>query len=287
MARTISVIYDEIVAEMATMSSLNAFQPNVHSAQTFLTELTSSSKVAIWKSFLWVVAFALWVNEVLLDKHKEEIELRAREIIAGTPSWYRDQCLLFQYGSALQWINNRFQYSAIDETKQVIKRAAVVEGAGQVRLKVAKLSGDTPVPLSTSEFNAFLQYMAKVKLAGTDLTIISNPSDTLKIRYDIVYDPLVLTETGELINTPGTYPVHDVINEFIGNLPFNGVLNLTQLTDAIQQVEGVVDPTLVSAWAKFGSLPYSLINKNYQADAGHMVIDPANPLTSTINYINV
>jgi len=129
--------------------------------------------------------------------------------------------------------------------------------------------------------------MAKVKLAGTDLTIISNPSDTLKIRYDIVYDPLVLTETGELINTPGTYPVHDVINEFIGNLPFNGVLNLTQLTDAIQQVEGVVDPTLVSAWAKFGSLPYSLINKNYQADAGHMVIDPANPLTSTINYINV
>jgi len=124
MARTISVIYDEIVAEMATMSSLNAFQPNVHSAQTFLTELTSSSKVAIWKSFLWVVAFALWVNEVLLDKHKEEIELRAREIIAGTPSWYRDQCLLFQYGSALQWINNRFQYSAIDETKQVIKRSS-------------------------------------------------------------------------------------------------------------------------------------------------------------------
>lgn len=31
MARTISVIYDEIVAEMQTLSSLAAFQPNVHS----------------------------------------------------------------------------------------------------------------------------------------------------------------------------------------------------------------------------------------------------------------
>lgn len=287
MARTIPMIYDEMVAEMQTFSSLNDFQPNIHSAQTFLTAITTSSRVAIWKSFLWVIAFGCWINEVLLDQHKAEIEARAREIIAGTPSWYRDQCLLFQYGSSLQWINNRFQYSVIDLTKQIIKRAAVVEGAGEVRLKVAKLSGNTPVPLSASEYNAFLSYMAKVKLAGTYLTIVSNPSDTLKLSYDIVYDPLVLTASGESISTPGTYPVHDVINSFIGNLPFNGVLNLTQLTDAIQDVEGVVDPTLVSAWAKFGSLPYTLIDKNYQADAGHMVIDSANPLTSTINYINV
>ncbi|MDT8413217.1 MAG: hypothetical protein RQ875_12190 [Vicingaceae bacterium] len=287
MARTIANIYDEMVVEMQTFSSLNDFQANIHTSQTFLTDITSDSKVAIWRSFLWVVAFCAWLNEVLLDKHKEEIEIRSREIIAGTPSWYRDQCLIFQYGSSLQWINNRYQYSAINIAQQIVKRAAVVEGAGQVRLKVAKLTGNTPVPLSLSEFNAFEAYMQKVKLAGTDLTIISRVSDELKIHYDIIYDPLVLTSTGESISSPGVFPVHDAINEFIGNLPFNGVLVLTQLTDVIQLIDGVVDPTLTSAWAKFGALPYSLIDKSYQADAGHMVIDSANPLTATINYINV
>lgn len=287
MARSITTIYDEMLAEMQTFSSLADFQPNVHSSQTFLTDITSSSKVAIWRSFIWVFAFAVWVHELVFDKHKEEMEVRAREIIAGTPSWYRDQCLIFQYGSSLQWINNRFQYSVIDTSLQIVKRAAILEGANQVRIKVAKLSGNVPVALSIAEFNAFQAYMNKVKIAGTELTIVSRTSDLLKINYDIIYDPLVLTGTGELISTPGTFPVHDVINAFIGNLPFNGVLNLTQLTDAIQQVEGVIDPTLLSAWAKFGALPYSLINKNYQADAGHMVIDPTNPLTATINYINV
>src|SRR5690606_37796732 len=106
---------------------------------------------------------------------------------------------------------------------------AVVDSGGQVVIKIAKLSGTTPVPLSAGELSAFDAYINQVKFAGTNILTISRTADLLKIYYDITYDPLVLTPSGESINTPGVYPVEAAINNYISNLPFNGILNLTKL----------------------------------------------------------
>ena len=284
MARSITEIYDEIVAEMTTFSSLQELQPNIHDAQTLLTVITTQSKVAIWKLYIWIFAVAAWVQEVLLDKHRLEVEQRALEITVGNIPWYRDQSFIFQFGDALQYINNKYIYPVIDESKQVIKRCSVIEAGTQVRIKVAKLSGTTPVKLSISELTSFISYIQQVKVAGTDVAVISEDADKLKVGFNVHYNPLVMSPTGELISEPGTYPVHDSINNYIQQLPFDGVLNLTKLIDAVQAAKGVVDPVLNIAEATYGNVPYVAIAREYNAFAGHMAIDTNYPLVNMITY---
>jgi len=284
MARTITEIYDEMVTEKQTMSSLNAFQPNIDNSQTLLTDLTSQSKVAVWRLLFFVAAVSIWVLETLFDKHSQEVEARANELITGPALWYRDQCFIFQYGDALTWNGKNYNYPIINDAIKIIKRAAVIEAGGQVRIKVAKLDSGLPVPLSASEKTAFETYINKVKFAGTNIDVLSLTSDLLKISYKVVYDPLVLNSNGELISDTSIKPVELAINNHIQNLPFNGILNLTKLTDSIQASLGVIDPIIQTAEAKYGSIPYQPIINNFNADAGHMVIDPAFPLSTQITY---
>ncbi len=286
MAREITEIYDSAIAEKNTMASLNDLQPNIDSSQTLMTNLTSTSKVATWRLTFWVCSFLIWWHEKLFDVHKEEIEARALEIITGTVLWCRDQCFVWQYGDSLTWNGNKYTYSIINESNKIIKRAAVIEVGGQVRIKVAKLDGsDLPIPLTSPELASFEAYWSKIKVAGTNISIISRDADLLKISVKVYYDPLVLSATGELISTPGTFPVEDAITEYIQSLPFNGRLNLAFLTDAIQTAEGVVSPFITSAEAKYDVFPYQLFTDLYEAEAGHMKIDPANPLSGTITYV--
>lgn len=285
MARTINEIYNQMVTEKQNMTSLNALQPSTDTATNLLNELSSSSKVAIWRLKFYVVAVAIWFHETNWDVYYKKLQDQANKLYVGTLPWYRDQCFYFQYGDSLSYIDNHYVYATIDPSKQIIKRASVNDVGGQVRIKVAKLSGTTPVALSAPELTAFSSYLNSVKIGGTNLSIVSRDADLLKIYYNIVYDPLLLTSSGELISSPGTYPVEDAINNYISNLPFDGVLNITKLTDEIQNATGVIDPIINNAEAKYGTLAYAPINNNYNADAGHMKIDPSYPLNTTLNYV--
>lgn len=286
MARTVKEIYNEMVLEKQQMTVLSSLQPSIDNAQNLLSDLTTQSKVAIWRLLFFVTAVAIWVHEKLFDRHKAEIEIRANELITGTARWYREQCFVFQYGDAIQWVDNKYTYPRVNPANQIIKRAAVIEAGGQVRIKVAKLDTDgLPAPLSVAEITAFKAYIGQIKFAGTSISVISRDADLLKVSFDVVYDPLVMNGIGELIIDPSVKPVESAINDYIQNLPFNGVLNLTSLTDAVQQAEGVIDPVLNGAAAKYGRLAYQVIDKKYNADAGHMKIDPAHPLSPNINYL--
>lgn len=287
MARTLTVIYDALIDEKETFTSLDTLVPNPDAAQDFLDDLTTPSKVAVWRLFTWVVAVGIWTHEQLFDQHKAAVELLSTTLVTGTLRWYRERALEFQLGDTLQFINDIFQYPVIDVSKQIVKRSAAIEGSGQVRIKVAKEVATVLVPLSASEEVSFTSYMNQIKFAGTNLAVINLSADTLKVDIKVVYDALVLSTTGELIDTPGTFPVEDAINNFLDQLPFDGVLNLTQLVDAIQAAEGVVDPILNSVQARTGAVPYAEVVENYTAVAGYMIIDPAFPLDNiaVIQYV--
>ena len=62
-------------------------------------------------------------------------------------------------------------------------------------------------------------------------TVLSNltEADLLKVAYTIYYDPLVMNSDGELIADDTIKPVELAINNYIQNLPFNGILNLNKL----------------------------------------------------------
>jgi len=284
MARSITEIYNAIITEKETFSELDALVPNPDDAQTFLDDLTTPSKVSIWRLHYWVMATAVWLHEVLFDKHKEEIEAIAASVVPGTLRWYVDQALEYQHGDVLTWDGEKFVYDPIDEAAMIVKRAAALEVGSQVRIKVAKLVADVPAKLSAPEKDAFSAYMNLIKFAGTDLAVISEDADLLWIKYKVYYDPLVMAADGSLISDAAVFPVEDAINNFISNLYFNGTLDLTLLTDAVQQAEGVVSPFLTQAKAKYGLLPYSTFTEFYEAFAGYMEIDPAHPLSTEITY---
>lgn len=285
MARTIQEIYDAIILEKQNTPMLNALQPSIDDSQTLLNDLTSTSKVAVWRLWAWVMAAAIYLHESLWDIFKKEIEDLAAAAIPGTARWLRDQCYIFQLGYALQWINNKYQYSVIDPAARIVQRAAVVDTGGQVTIKVAKLVGTTVTPLSTPELNAFDAYINQIKFAGTQTVVISRTADLLRIYMDIYYDPLVLDATGGLLSNPTVKPAEDAINNYISNLPFNGELVLTKLIDAVQQALGVTDPVLQTAEARYGGVPYAFFTVSYLPDAGHMKVDPSFPLFGTLNYI--
>jgi hypothetical protein len=289
MARSISEIYDEMVNEKQSFSSLNGLLPTgqINPAQELLTQLTTASKVAIWRLQLWVVATGIFTIETLMDTFKADVTALSDVLITGTTRWLAEESKKFQVGDTLVFINGIYKYSVINTSLQIVQRASAKEGAnGSVLLKVAKLTGGIPEKLTVAELNSFKGYIDQIKGAGVLVIVISDDPDELIVNYKIYYDPLVLSPTGESLSAPGTFPVEDNINSFIGNLDFDGVLNITKMTDSIQSVSGVKDPVFQSASARFGAFPFLPITDNYESNAGYMVISPANPLNTTLTYID-
>jgi hypothetical protein len=101
------------------------------------------------------------------------------------------------------------------------------------------------------------------------------------------YDPLLLTSTGELISTPGTYPVRDAVNAYLLNLEFDSRFELMALIDYVQKATGVSNngsAYVVSASARYGTNPFVAFTQKYYPNAGYMVVDPLTPLSASINY---
>ena len=290
MARALTEIYDQLVAEKEAKAELTGLLPDPDSAADLINDVNTNttSKTAVWRLQLFVMAFGIWVHEQIFDQHKAEIQAFADTLIGGTSRWLRSEAFKFQLGDSLSFDEDtqKFSYPIINTANQIIKRASVQEIGGQVRLKVAKEdTGGNPVPLDASELTAFTAYINQIKFAGTNTSITSNPADELIIEFDVYYDPILMDGTGTLLSDGSTKPIEVAIQNYLDNIPFNGVLNLTKLVDAVQAATGVVDPILTSAQARFGANPFANIDREYLADSGYLVIDAANPLSGTITYI--
>lgn len=233
MARSIQQIYDSIIAEKENQSTLNGLLPQGETYPNFLAELTSASKVAIWRTWAFITAVAHHVHELQFDLFKAEVDQTIADRGGfGTPPWYQDMVLAFQYGDELERIGAAFQYAELDVSKQIISDCAIqVTQQGTVLVKVAKQSG----PLDNDESLALQSYLNKIKIAGTKIGVISQDSDQVDAEYDIYYDPLIPLNVLQA-------NLQTALDDFLDNLPFNGELRITKLTDKLQSVAGVVDP---------------------------------------------
>lgn len=285
--RTIEEIQASILTKKNETASLNALEVLTTNEKQTIGDITSGSKVSIWRLWVYIMSFVVWLHEAVFETHKTEIE----ELIAlnkiHTARWYKSKALLFQFGFDLFGETDYYDNTNVDEAlvldSLIIKQASVQEIAGRLKLKVAKESSEGILePLSTIEQNAFRQYMQLVKDAGTFIEIISRDPDTLKLELDIYFNPLVLNSNGERLDGTNNTPVLDAIKEFLYNLEFNGELILTKLTDFLQGVEGVEMPVISLAQAKFGLNVYSDIDETYIADSGYMLL---NETDTIINYI--
>ena len=265
MARTILAIYDSIIAEKESGANLTGLTPDPETSTQLLTDLSSGSKVAVWRLWAYITAVAIYAHEVIFDLFKEEVQAIADAAAPGTPGWYQKKMLEFQYGDTLTYFNYQYVYDPVDESARIITRCAVQERSdGAVLIKVAKDSGGTPVPLSAPEKSAAESYAAKIKFAGTRLAVTSLDPDELDIDYTVFYDPLVPLATLQA-------NLQAAADAFLAELPFNAEFRITRFTDALQAVTGVIDPVFQSATATpDGGSPESVAVR-YLPAAGYMV----------------
>lgn len=283
MARTIAQIQQAII--------------DAKNADTNLSGLSSTSNVAIWRLWTYIVAFCQWTIETFFDLHVTEVKSIIATQKPHTLQWYATMAKAFQYGDALAVDSDT--YAVIDTTKQIVNYAAATEykdGIKGLRIKIATLSGGSLAKIVDPQLTAFKAYMAQIKDAGVRLTIDSNDPDSLKLSLNIYYDALVLDSNGKRLDSTNDTPVQNAIDTFLESIDFNGLYINYELLQAIKSVDGVVIPELISAQASYGTRPYvplfpayidssgALIDVGYTPDAGYLRIFNRNTDLS-LNFI--
>lgn len=261
MARTIAEIQAEIIA--------------AKEARTELAVLSSSSRTAIWRLWIYITAVAIWTLENLFGLHKAEVTDIINNMKAHSAKWYANIAKAYQHGQILPPDTDKYDNTGLTEQeiaeKKIVAYAAVVEAERGLRIKVAKDNGTDLVALDPDEERPqFEEYMDRVKDAGVKLLITSTSADSLKLDIAIYYDPLVLDSEGRRLDGSDNEPVQKAVRNYLRNLPFNGIFVLAYLVDVLQQVPGVVVPHILSASARYGVLPYTSFNVEYQPDAGYL-----------------
>ena len=275
MARSIQDIQQLIYAQKAQEPALES--------------LNSTSKVAIWRLWVYIISVAIWSLEKLFDLHRIDIDKRLTELKPHTARWYRSKALAFQYGYYLapdsDKYNNQWLTEEQIETSKIIKYSAVVESKNEGRLivKIAGEQGDTLQPITDAQRQSFEAYLQEIKDAGVRLSVVNYQPDVLHLQMKIIYDPLVLDSNGQSI-TKATKPVEETIISYLKRLPFNGELVLAHLIDALQQAEGVKIPHLVLAQSKNitsggGYGAFETIEISKIPTAGYFTIDNFNDIT--------
>jgi hypothetical protein len=270
MAKTIQEIQEEMIAAKEGYQELSGL---------------SGSASAIWRLLFFIIATAVWTLERLFDLHKVEVSGIIATLKPHTARWYAAKAKLFQYGDNLipdsDLYDNTGKTDEEIQTSRIVAYSAVVEVEKQLLIKTAKITDDLQ-PLSTDELTAFAEYMSRIKDAGVQVTAISEPADNLRLSLDIYYNPLVLNSEGQRLDGAGMTPIADAVRNYLKNLPFNGEFVLAYLIDALQHVEGVVIPHIVSAMYQYGDLDYGMISVKYQPYAGYLRVTDEN---MTVNYI--
>lgn len=279
MARTIDQIYQSLLAEKATFSTLDGLNDSgVTNVQELINTANSDSIVS--EHILWMYLFAneSSLTEQVFDQHKAEVQALIDVAFVGTPEWLIDTAKEFQYGDLLvvDPITYAIGYAVVDETKQLIGSVAITESANSTIMKVR---GKNSNLLSVDELTAFNGYINKIKIAGQNIVVWNYSPDTLKLYMTIIYSkqfPLSTIQSN----------VENVINDYVKNIEFNSFFNVNTLIDKLQAIDGMIDPRFDSGEGRFDVNAYVPFTHEYFATAGYCTIDNGFPLNTTITYIS-
>lgn len=275
MAKTVQEYYDIMKAD-AIAKATDAGNADM------VAMLNSTSRVAVWKIIFYAIAYGHFLIDSLFDLFRAETDEKIKLLKPATLLWFAEKIKTFQFGYNVVPETDYYDNSALTddqvEDSKVIKYAAAIEqnfsnGRFGVRIKAAGEDGSgSRIKLPDDQRDAAREFLKRFKPAGTYCELTTDDADYLKLVLKVYYNPLVLNGAGQRLDGTDTTPLQKAIDAHLKNLPFNGRFNLTAFVDAMQLVDGVSDPRIVSAQTKYAGLAYTEVVDERIPDAGYLKI---------------
>lgn len=253
--KTTEEIYNEIIAEKESGN-----YPE-------LEELNSTSKVSVWRLWVWIFSFASRTVLQLFEDLKEWMQDYFERKQVGTLRWWIDTVKAFQYGDSLQYINGVWKYAVENTSKQIVKQVALELKQKILLFKVAKIENEKLAPLAEEEQAALKHYVNQVKLAGQFIDLVSISADRVKFQLRVYYN-------AQYSQSIVQQKIEEAINDYLSNIVFNGELIITQLIDQLQKIEGVYNPVYVAGYySNVNYVDWQLLSDNYKALSGYFELE--------------
>lgn len=290
---SVTVNVDDNITQLNSVLEIKAFIANNYIENTAVIALYSLdtaksfdeqfSKASLESILFYSIAYVIYIVKQLFNLHKIEVDAMLTQRTPHTSEWYRNISLAYRHGYALLPDSDQYSEEAInDESAAIITYCAVSKGSGELIIKIAS-GGDALEKLSESQYLGFQEYIETVGDAGVQFNIISDEADSLKLVIDTYYNAMVLDGEGKRLDGSNDTPLLSGTNIYLQNLTFDGYFSLTDLTDALQSIEGLESPRVVGVQTKYGLYEWSDVVNKYRAHAGWLKIyDLENDLT--VNY---
>lgn len=276
MAQSTASIYDHMASRVTQQAALSELTPSPDTPAQLASDLSSGSKVSIWRLLMWVVAYCMARQQDLFDRFKVEVLDLAKDGHFGTRRWFVAKAKAFQHGHALVFTDFDAGYEVDDPGSRIITHAAVVEMANVVTIKVAKAAGTGLTKLLPEELVAANDYFQELR-PPVQVRVLTADADRIRMYGALVFD-------GQQVLSGVQAAVQFAVAQYLKSLDFGGVVRLSDLRAAILSVPGVVDVRLDRVEVRASTGPWVLIPRIHYAYAGHATIDAAFPITSTLNW---
>lgn len=286
MARSIKYWYDIIITEKNTFSNLNTLQPNVDDAQTLLSDVNTTSRVARWRLWMWCVAVVAWTQDVLFDFYKLDLADKIKKAVPSTELWWKVKILGFQYDAGSPQVMTLVDlvptYAVIDESLRIITRCSVVTKVNKVvAIKVATGTTGSLSPLGALPLAALNSCIEVMRPAGVTFVVVNEDSDKIRIAAKVYYN-------GQYSSTIQAN-VMAAINEYLVNIEFNGRVKISMIEDAIQAVPGVTDVEITEVKARRNTVALGaalVVERVYDTFSGYIIEETTagNTFTDTIEF---
>lgn len=282
MARTKEEIFNDLIVRKDAIPFLASI-------------LASQSKSSFYQTLFDLISEVIGDFELTFDDFVTQIDnlLTAKQV--HTPTWWRTVSLSFQLGDALTVnASGNLVYSPVVVANQIIKRAALItSSAGNIQLKVAKLQGTSPIPLTTSENSAFTAYINDVAPAGIIASIVSETGDEIQVGLAVTIDSQIINVSdGTLLSDGTTKPVEVAIQSYFAtfqNRDFGGTFYANRLMQTILSANGVVNATFTTLQQKAsGQTTFTDVltatGRSFLTFAGYVRLAEGFDLSTNITY---
>lgn len=228
-----------------SQADIRTLMDDAQAAESNLSTLTNPSQTSIFNLEKDIVAEVTNLHEQLWDELRDDLEAQIAAAPPASPAWIQSQVLKFQYDATnpqvLQLINFAPSYPTIDTDLQIVTRCSVKTDLNKiVKIKVAK--SDPPTTLAALEYSSLTGYLNNIMPAGVGFDLVNLSGDRLYVNAEVFYN-------GEYTSSIQSN-VEAAINNYLANIPFDGLVRISELEDSIQAVPGVTDIKLKTIKAR-------------------------------------